>query len=202
MIELEARGIATVACTARGFVEDARTSAATFGLHELPLAVFPHPFTNQPPERIRAMIDDGLEQIVAGLTQPPPRPAEIPGPAAAEADVLTFEGDDLLDCFDRMNRGFLERGWGDGFPLVPPTEDRVERMLRGVRSPRDRQVAVLEPGFGMATIEKIAINAVMAGCRPEHLPIIVTAVQCLAEPRMILRMMVISTGPPAPSVLW
>src|SRR5262245_61418231 len=149
MIELEARGIPTVACTARGFVEDARTSAATFGLPELPLAVFPHPFTNQPPERIQAMIDEGIDAIVAGLTQPPAGALDVRPAATAEAEVLAFEGDDLLDCFDRMNREFLVRGWGDGFPLVPPTEERVERMLRGVRSPRDREVAVLEPGFGI-----------------------------------------------------
>src|SRR5262245_12587439 len=201
MIELERRGVATVTCTAQGFVRDARESAKAFGLPDLPLAVFPRPFTNQAAADIETMIDDGFEQIIAALTG-------VPQPVAAKtargmmAPLLSYEGQDLLVCFERMNEAFLELGWADGFPLIPPTRDRVDRMLSGAnRYQPDAKIAVLEPGFGVATVEKIAINAVMAGCRAAHLPIIIAAIQCLAEPKMILRMLAMSTGPHAPLIL-
>jgi hypothetical protein len=70
-----------------------------------------------------------------------------------------------------------ERGWSDGLPLVPPTPERVAQMLTGtVRSPDDL-VAVVPPDLAECTVEKVAINAVMAGCRPEYLPVVLAAVE-------------------------
>jgi hypothetical protein len=77
----------------------------------------------------------------------------------------------------------------------------VELMLRATRRPADEVVAVLEPGFGVATVEKIAINCVMAGCLPEHLPVLVAAVEAVAEPKFFLRIAAMSTGPHAPLML-
>jgi hypothetical protein len=100
-----------------------------------------------------------------------------------------------------MNEDFLARGWSDGFPLAAPTPRAVDRMLAGVRRDRHDVVATLEPGFGLATVETLAVNAVMAGCRPAHLPFLIAAVRCLATPRMYLRNKAMSTGPHAPLVL-
>ena len=72
---------------------------------------------------------------------------------------------------------FFEQGLTDGLPVVPPTEDRVLRMLDGTsRAPTD-VVALVPPNLAPATVEKVAINAVMAGCRPEYLPVVITAVE-------------------------
>ncbi|RMF90143.1 MAG: hypothetical protein D6736_07275 [Nitrospinota bacterium] len=199
MVELEKRGVPTVSWTAEHFVADAQRSAETFGLSTLPLAVMPFPFTNQAPERIRAMVDAAFSQVVAGLTQP--ITVQEPPLVAQPAEVLTIEGDDLLDAVARMNQHFLAQGWSDGFPLVPPTPQAVERMLQGTRRSPDTIVATLEPGFGLATVEKLAINAVMAGCQPPHLPVLISATQCLADPRMYLRNKAMSTGPHAPLLL-
>src|SRR5207237_9434297 len=93
-----------------------------------------------------------------------------------------FEGPALLAAGDQMNATFLQRGWGDGFPLVAPTPGAVERMLTGTRrSPAD-VIAVLEPCYGIATVEKIAANCVMAGCKPEHLPVLIAAVEAISDP--------------------
>ena len=71
----------------------------------------------------------------------------------------------------------FERGWSDGLPVVPPTEARVLRMLEGTtRDPQD-VVAIIPPDLIPATVEKIAINAVMAGCKPEYLPVVLAAVE-------------------------
>ena len=200
MVEMEKAGVPTVSFTAAGFVKDARRSAQAFGLTALPVAVVPLPLTNQTPEEVRRAIDGCIDQVIQGLTESPATIVEAPA-AGPAAERLTIEGADTLEALDRMNAVFLERGWSDAFPLVPPTLDRVERMLGGTRRARDEVVAVLEPGFGVGTVEKIAINAVMAGCRPEHLPVVLAAVQAVADPRFLLRIAAMSTGPHAPLIL-
>ena len=72
------------------------------------------------------------------------------------------------------------RGWTDGLPVVIPTEGRVEALLAGVEIEPDVIVAIIGPG--QATVEKIAINAVMAGCRPEHFPVVLAAVRAVGDP--------------------
>lgn len=199
MVELERRGIPTVLFTAKTFVHDANRSAASFGLPGLPLAVVPMPFTNQRPEDIHRMAEEAFEQVVAGLTRAVEPPPSEERPRLEER--LAYEGEDRLEAWAAMNRDFLARGWGDGFPLVAPTPRAVEAVLAATkRSPSD-VVVTLEPGFGLATVEKLAANLVMAGGRPEHLPLLIAAVRCLAEPKMYLRNKAMSTGPHAPLVL-
>ena len=76
-----------------------------------------------------------------------------------------------------------QRGWSDGLPIVPPTEARVLRMLAGTTRSPDEIVGVIPPDFVACTVEKVAINAVMAGCKPEYLPVVLAAVEaaCLDE---------------------
>ncbi|MCY4371460.1 MAG: thioredoxin family protein [bacterium] len=72
------------------------------------------------------------------------------------------------------------RGWTDGLPVVPPTEERVARMLEGTRLPADHVLCTLPPDLAECTVEKVAINSVMAGCRPEYLPVVLAAVEAAA----------------------
>ena len=71
----------------------------------------------------------------------------------------------------------FERGWTDGLPVVPPTPERVARMLAGTTREPDDVVAVVPPDLVECTVEKVAINAVLAGCKPEYLPVVITAVE-------------------------
>lgn len=89
----------------------------------------------------------------------------------------------LPDNIEAVSDYFYEQGWTDGLPVVPPTEDRVQAMLAGMswRNP-DVEIAVVPPAMGRATLRRMAINAVMAGCRPEYLPVLVAAVQAVTEP--------------------
>jgi hypothetical protein len=199
MVELERRGVPTVFFTAQTFVHDAHRSAASFGLPGLPIAIVPLPFTNQRPEDIHRMAEAAFDQVVTGLTRDVAPPAHADRPPLESR--LTYQGSDVLAAWDEMNRDFLRRGWGDGFPLVAPTERAVEAMLTGTRRAPGDVIATLEPGFGLATVEKLAVAAVMAGGRPAHLPLLIAAVRCLAEPKMYLRNKAMSTGPHAPLVL-
>lgn len=99
------------------------------------------------------------------------------------------------DSLDIIYSLFYERGWTDGLPVVPPTEERIKAMLSGCdRDPRET-VAVLSPKLAEATIEKIAINAVMAGCLPEYMPVIITAVEAVAEEKFRLMGVQTTTHP-------
>jgi hypothetical protein len=73
------------------------------------------------------------------------------------------------------------RGWSDGLPLVPPTEERALRMLDGTARDPQEVVGLVPPDLAPATVEKIAVNAVMAGCKPEYLPVVLAAVEAVLE---------------------
>ena len=73
------------------------------------------------------------------------------------------------------------RGWSDGLPLVPPTEERVLRMLDGTARDPQEVIGLVPPALASATVEKIAINAVMAGCKPEYLPVVLAAVEAVLD---------------------
>jgi hypothetical protein len=73
------------------------------------------------------------------------------------------------------------RGWSDGLPLVPPTEERVLRMLDGTSRDPQEVLGLVPPDLAPATVEKIAINAVMAGCKPEYLPVVLAAVEAVLD---------------------
>ena len=92
--------------------------------------------------------------------------------------AITFEA---LDDLDAINKLYRERRWSDGLPIVPPTQERVVRMLAATRRKPDEVITTLPPGFGEATVERIAINAVMAGCDPEYLPVLIAATDAVAE---------------------
>jgi len=81
----------------------------------------------------------------------------------------------LEDDFEAM----FDRGWSDGLPLVPPTEARVMRMLEGTTRAADEVVANVAPDLVDVTVEKVAVNAVMAGCKPEYLPVVLAAIEAM-----------------------
>ena len=109
---------------------------------------------------------------------------------------------DAGDSYDRINDTFYERGWTDGLPIVPPTEVRVQAMLAGM-SWRDAEetIAIVPPRMGVASMRQIAVNAVMAGARPEYLPVIVAALQAVSEPEYGLSHRQTSTHAGAPLLI-
>jgi hypothetical protein len=105
-----------------------------------------------------------------------------------------FEAPDDLDAINRLYR---ERRWSDGLPVVPPTVERVGRMLGATHRERDELVARIAPGFGAATIERIAINAVLAGCDPEYLALLIAAVEAVSAREFNLQAIQATTNPVA-----
>ena len=149
------------------------------GMPTLRQAYTPHPVVDRSAADLRAYIDGTdpisgrpfMQEVLEGLTG-----------ALDEADIqgLSFERTTprLLeaDTEDNLHRLFDENRWTDCLPVVLPTEDRVEAMLRGTSHPRDKIVGRLRPTVFREswefTVEKVAVNAVMAGARPEYFPVI------------------------------
>ncbi|HEX7215352.1 MAG TPA: hypothetical protein VF578_14160 [Methylomirabilota bacterium] len=116
----------------------------------------------------------------------------------AEGDARAHRApDDLLEFQSFM----MERGWGDGLPLIPATAERVAAMLAATRRPAGDVVAVLPPRLGRATVERVAINAVLAGALPEHLPVILAAVDAVGQAAFNLQAVQTTTHPCSPLII-
>jgi hypothetical protein len=106
---------------------------------------------------------------------------------------------EVTDSPEGVLAEFVTRDWCDGLPIVPPTEDRVRRMLGG-RDP-DRSLGAFAPMWRQATLEKLAVNAVMAGCEPAYFPVIVAAVEAMLDPSFNLYGVQATTHPVAPLIM-
>ena len=104
----------------------------------------------------------------------------------ASRRVAIGEWDDEIEaCFDR--------GWSDGLPVVPPTDARIMRMLEGtIRKPQD-VIGLVPPNLVPITVEKVAINAVLAGCKPEYMPVVLAALEAALEPEATMHGVLCST---------
>ncbi|HJN88228.1 MAG: hypothetical protein QF714_10225 [Dehalococcoidia bacterium] len=194
MAELERAGKPTVGFVAKRFEGDWRASAGAFGVEQLRYVVFPEVLTGITPESIRSYTDDNVDEIVQLLTKSLQCNGSKGVAHPAETEVLTFNGSDRYDAVQDMNREYLDSGWGDGYPLLPPTPEAVAAILKGTRRAPGDVVAIVEPGMGVATVEKMAINAAMAGCSAEHLPLLIAAVEAMATKPFPLRNLTQSTG--------
>ncbi len=112
-----------------------------------------------------------------------------------QANQVTIDGaiDPIETCY--------QNGWTDGLPVVPPTPERVERMLSSTDRSSEELITVVPPKWGKATVEKIAINAVMAGCLPEYLPVILCAVEAMAAEEFNLHGVQVTTSHVSPMLV-
>jgi hypothetical protein len=116
-------------------------------------------------------------------------------------DELTSSRAWLDDDLDGIIDFFHQSGWTDGLPIIPPTEPRVRRMLTGTdRSPQEL-LGLIPPRDGEATIEKIAVNAVMAGCKPEFMPVLLAGLQVILNPSWGLAPLQPTTNPMTPMLI-
>lgn len=174
------------------FLSLAQAQRTTQGYPHLPVVLVPHPIGGVDPGSVRAKAEKVADQVLAALTFDPPAPAAT---VAAPSAVAVTAPDDL----DRFQEWACAEGWSDGLPVLPPTRERVARIL-GARD-AGRVAATLAPLNGQATLEAIAVNAAMAGAGPEHMPVIVAALRGLAEPRFNLNAVQTTTHPCTPLLI-
>jgi hypothetical protein len=185
VVDLEKLGKPVAFLVTRPFQANARFVARREGLSNVALAVVPIDYLPLPQEIEEFHLGDKVaEEVIKALTQ---SSGETGEEAESSQKTLTFHGKSHGAAAENMEKYFLQRGWSDGLPLVPPTEEAVDRMLEAIDFPPDQLVGLVEPGGGRATIKAIAINAVMAGCLPQYMPILVAAVEALTDPAFDLR---------------
>ena len=180
------------------FIGLGRTQLSALGAADTPIAVIPHPFGLRTRAEVRGIAEhcaDEIARLAIGGVDETQRKV-VRGAVSLSAARIEVPPD-----FEAFNDVCIERRWSDGLPLVPPTPERVERMLKSTRRAAHDVVAQVAPGFGTATVEGIAINAVMAGCRPEYLPVIIAAVEAAAEKRFNLQGIQATTNPVAPWII-
>lgn len=144
----------------------------------------------QPVERLEGWDRQAWERLtgVGGLGDGLPgfRPgcgSRTLDPGMPETLALRYDGSRMrsrripLGAVEDEVEATFARGWSDGLPLVPPTPERVLRMLGGTSRDPQEVVAIVPPDLAECTVEKLAVNAVMAGCRPEYLPVVLAAVE-------------------------
>lgn len=178
MIEIEKMGKPAVPIVSGRFEEDAIASARTFAMPDLQFVIVPRIYRNLAHDECIRQTEEVIDDLVHVLTS---RDDHKRLSTIETADRHRFEGADRYDAVLRMNEDFIMRDWGDGFPLCPATREAVDELMQGTSLAPDHLVCDMPPGFGLATVEKIAINAAMAGAKPAHMPVIIAAVKALSQ---------------------
>jgi hypothetical protein len=176
-VEAEKLGIPAVVVTTTGFTAIARAVAKAEGMTGLRIAEYPGAVGVHPEELVVKNVNDVLfSRIVEALTKPVGGKTVPSSGSGRLANEIICEG-----TFDEVNDYFRVREWTDELPIVPPTIARVEAFLKHTdRSPAET-IAVLPQANLAAVPWNIAANAVMAGCRPDSMPLLIAAVEAIAD---------------------
>jgi hypothetical protein len=174
--EGEKIGIPSVAITLKGFTEVARAAAKASGMVDLRIAEYPGAIGVHLPE-IRENVKKVLfPQLIDALTAEGETAEVMETSEKPDFGKPVFSG-----SLDEINRFILEKEWSDGLPVIPPTPELVDEFLKYTDFSPDEQIAILPQANLRAVPINIAANAIMAGCRPEHMPIMIAGVQAIAE---------------------
>jgi hypothetical protein len=173
-VMLASRGIPTVTLCSSAFYRAARFQAAGRGMADLPVVEIPHPMHSAPEAAVIERANAAVENVAAALTQRAPLASALKREHLPERIAVDNSPESLQELF-------FEHGWTDGLPVVPPTEQAVRAMLATVDREPGERIGPVPPRMRMATIEKIAVNAVMAGCRPAYFPVVLAAVEAVLD---------------------
>jgi hypothetical protein len=173
-----------------GFVIDGQSASSNKGMPGVRIIAETVPCECSVNEEVETAIDAVMDRVIEGLIKPLSGEEKSPKAKEKEKPVrIIFKG-----SLDEVNRYYYRRGWGDGLPLIPPTEEAVKEMLAGTDLPPDHVVGKIEPRMGKATVEKIGVNAVMAGALPTHMPVLIACIEALLEPLVKFGTFNTSTG--------
>jgi len=176
-IAAEQAGIPSVSMVCEGFVGQANATSRGHGFDGLPLAVVSGHVDAMGWDELHAeFMSSTVGQIVAGLTTEAPAAPATSTEEPMPLDIVASGDHDAIQAV------FIDRGWSDGLPIVPPTKDRVEAMI-GSSGHDPWKILGVTPTSGRdITVWSVAVNAVMAGCRPDHFPILMAVAEALADP--------------------
>ena len=172
----EAAGVPSVSLVCSGFVRQGAATGQGVGYDNLALGVLHgHVDTQSTEEMIGHLRNSTIDEIISGLTNAP------------DADTMSTHELDALDTaargnIEEINAYFLTNDWSDGLPIIPPTRERVDTFLGSHIEQRWRVIGSARPSGREINVWSIAVNAVMAGCEPRHLPLLISMAEIIADP--------------------
>jgi hypothetical protein len=173
VIALERLGIPGVFVIGDNAIHTSKMSAEDAGMPAIRIVSLPS--IDYYPNRstvanIRPVVKASIDRIIDALTRPLTPEEKNPGMQARKkpAETVEFSADNYESAYELFNQSYLDNHWGDGLPLVPPTERAVKQMLAATSRAPNEIIGRIPYRNGIATIEKVAINAVMAGAKPEQ----------------------------------
>ncbi len=175
---MEREGVPTVSIISSGFLRQAAVVAKGLGLPDMAIAEFPGvPMTQSKEELRRQVVELLLPRVIKGLSKPIQR-------GEPEREVLLPQPEETVmsGTLDEINEYFHEHNWSDGMPVVPPTLERVRKFLQFTARDPKEVIGVCPPANREATVWNVAVNGVMAGCRPEYMPILLAIVEIICTP--------------------
>jgi hypothetical protein len=192
--------------TTTEFLDDAKSAAKDRGMPGIRMIALPADkyyrarSTNEELQPIAsAVFDQMIDDLVRPLTAEEAKPSQVV--KQRENTDIKVEGKDYQDAYQKVNDLFLDSRWADGLPIVPPTPELVKAMLAATTRSADEVVGQVAPKNGTATVEKIAVNSVMAGAKPEYFPVILAAMDGLTDKHFDLTHVQASTGSFTPVVI-
>ena len=179
-IAAEYLGIPSVIIAGPGFIEQARNTALNNGVPVMRVAQYPGAFaTHTADELVKNTREVLWPQIVDALTKPITEEELSAGISGNKGDV---RDDVFYGTLDEVNEYFKEMKWSDGLPIIPPTYEKVQSFLKYTDMRWDETVANLPIAHRNTTTWHVAVNAVMSGCRPEYMPILIALTKGLGDP--------------------
>lgn len=168
------------------------------GLADMAFVEVPHPMAMISLDEIREKADQSFPEILRMATEWKPSMAGEEGNEKPPypAERIKFKG-----TYAALNQMFYERGWSLGLPIIPPTPEAVEEMLKGTNRKPDEVLWVVPPRMGQLTVELVAALGVMSGCKPEHMPLLLAIIKALSHPDYDWRGSTTTTAPTAPVII-
>jgi hypothetical protein len=149
--------------------------AQALGVQNLSIAEYPGVIAMDNDEELAKKVTDiVINNVIKGMTG---QIVQTSRPKEPQPSDIVFEGK-----LDEIQEFFSRRLWSDGLPVIPPTIDRVEKFLKFSTSSPDRVIGTLLPENRQATVWNVAVNGVMAGCRPEYMPVLLAVVEAIVDP--------------------
>jgi hypothetical protein len=175
-VAAERAGVPSVSLVCSGFDRQALATGRGVGFDGMRLAMLRgHVDSQSTDDMLASFIEHTVDEIVAGLTAP----LEDGDDATQEPASLDIVASGTIDV---INEFFLQHEWSDGLPIVPPTRERVEAFIMPSGHDPWRVIGTAKPSGRDITVWSVAVNGVMAGCRPEYLPVLLALAEVLADP--------------------
>jgi hypothetical protein len=171
----EKAGFPSVSIASSGFLGQAQAVGQALGILNVSVAEYPGVVATDSDEDVKRKVTEiVINNVIEAMAR---QVKQVPKPKEPQRTDMVFEG-----TLDEVQEFFYRRLWSDGLPIIPPTIERVEKFLKYTNRPSDQIIGNLLPEKRDATVWNIAVNGVMAGCRPEYMPILLAVVEAIADP--------------------